>query len=344
MNRDGFDITKALATLFCDIQKHGIDKRTHFADGWMCPLFKKKDLTDIRNYCPITVLNTDYKLLTKVLALQLVEHTDTLIHEDQAGFIPKRSIFNHIRLAKAIITYAEAAEEDGAIITLDQEKAYDRIHHDYLWKVLEAFQLPPPFIMTVKALYSHAFTKVAINGVLSDPFKVTWGVRQGDPLSCPLFDLAIKPLACLIRNNPDVHGIDIPNLLEKLIIKLFADDTNLYLSKHDCLDRIQEILNKWCAASGAKFNEEKTEIIPISTTAYRQQVISTRKINEMDRSPLPDKIRIAQDGETVRMLGVWIGNKADGQTLWEPVLNRIKQNLKRWNKVRPSLEGKAQII
>jgi hypothetical protein len=62
----------------------------------MCPLFKKKDPTDIRNYHLITVLNTTYKLLIKVLALQLMEHTDTLIHEDQAGFIPGRSIFNHI--------------------------------------------------------------------------------------------------------------------------------------------------------------------------------------------------------------------------------------------------------
>ena len=58
------------------------------------------------------------------LALQLIEHADTLIHEDQAGFIPRRLIFNHIRLAKAIISYADIVEEDGAIIALDQEKVY----------------------------------------------------------------------------------------------------------------------------------------------------------------------------------------------------------------------------
>jgi len=125
VNKKGFDITKVLTILIQDIQKHGVDKHSNFAEGWMCPLFKKKDPTDIRNYCPITVLNTDYKLLTKVLAIQLIDHADTLIHEDQAGFIPRRSIFNHIRLAKAIISYAEIVEEDGAIIALDQEKAYD---------------------------------------------------------------------------------------------------------------------------------------------------------------------------------------------------------------------------
>ncbi|KAH9178322.1 hypothetical protein EDB89DRAFT_1839698, partial [Lactarius sanguifluus] len=67
----GFDIISAMTRVFADIQAEGIDKRTEFAHGWMCPLYKKKDPTDISNYRPITLLNTDYKLFTKTLALQL---------------------------------------------------------------------------------------------------------------------------------------------------------------------------------------------------------------------------------------------------------------------------------
>ena len=106
---------------------HGIEENTNFALGWMCPIYKKKDQTEISNYCPITLLNTDYKLLTKVLALQLINHIKNLVHPDQAGFIPNHPIFNNIRLARMIIKYAEIAEEDGTIIVLDQEKAYDKI-------------------------------------------------------------------------------------------------------------------------------------------------------------------------------------------------------------------------
>ena len=98
----------------------------------MCPIYKKKDPSNISNYQPITLLNMDYKLLTKSLAIQLTEHIHSMIHPDQVGFIPKRSIFNCIRLADTIIDYAEAAEMDKAIIALDEEKAYDRIQHDYL--------------------------------------------------------------------------------------------------------------------------------------------------------------------------------------------------------------------
>jgi hypothetical protein len=145
-NKPSFDIIKMLTYLFQDIQEHGIDQCTNFTMGWMCPLFKKKDPTDISNYCPITLLNSDYKILTKVIAIQLMDPIHQLIHSDQAGFIPHRSIFNHIRLVKAILSYAEATEEDGTIVVLDQEKAYDRIKHEYLWKTLEAFNLPEPFI------------------------------------------------------------------------------------------------------------------------------------------------------------------------------------------------------
>jgi len=134
-----FDIIKVLTYLFQDVQEHSIDDRTNFITGWMCPLFKKKDPMDIRNYQPITLLNTDYKLLTKVLAIQLLNNANQLVHLDQAGFIPNRSIFDHICLAKAILNYTEVTKENSAIIVLDQEKAYDKIRHDYLWKTLEAF-------------------------------------------------------------------------------------------------------------------------------------------------------------------------------------------------------------
>ncbi len=142
----------------------------------MCPIYKKKDPTEISNYRPITLLNTDYKLLTKVLALQLMEEAQNIVHEDQAGFIPKRSIFNHIRLAKVIINYAEIVEEDGAIIVLDQEKAYDKIRHNYLWITLRAFRIPAPFIHTVQELYQNANMIIAINGVFSNPYQVKRGV------------------------------------------------------------------------------------------------------------------------------------------------------------------------
>src|ERR1019366_1385134 len=124
---------------------------------------------------------------------------------------------------------------------------------------------------------------VAINGFLSEPFQITRGVRQGDPLSCLLFDLAIEPLACLIRSNENLRGIAIPGLDKNILVTMFADDTTLFLSKHDRFDTAQRILDGWCRTSGAKFNIEKTEIIPIGTVDHRSTVVATRKINPLDQ-------------------------------------------------------------
>lgn len=339
----GVDIIQVLTDIFQDIQMHGIEQGTLFANGWMCPIYKKKDPLHIVNYRPITLLNTDYKILMRALSLQLLESIKQLVHRNQAGFIPGRSIFDHIRLSRIMTTFAEVTESNGAIVALDQEKAYDKIDHKYLWKTLESFNLPDLFIQTVKALYKDAHTIVAINGEFSSPFKVTRGVQQGDPLSCFLFDIGIEPLACLIRNNPNIKGYNIPGLKEKLAVNLFADDTVLYLNEKDSYDTTLKSLDKWCRVSGAQFNKEKTEIIPLGSKAHRKKVVRTRKLNPNDQR-IPDNVHIAQDGEAIRSLGAWVGNETQEERPWEPVIDAVHRDLERWKSVHPTLDGKRLIV
>ena len=101
-----------------------------------------------------------------------------------------------------------------------------------------------------------------VNGVLSSPFKVSQGVQQGDPMSWLLFDIAIEPLANMLRLSSP-KGFEIPGVERKLITTLFADNTTVFLSKFDKFSALELILDKWCIASGARFNVSKTEIIPI---------------------------------------------------------------------------------
>lgn len=141
-------------------------------------------------------------------------------------------------------TSAEVTEKNRVIVALDQEKAYDKLTHCYLWKTLEAFNLPKLFTTTVKNLYTNAHTSVAINREFSSAYKVTRGIQQGDPLSCFLFNIGIEPLVCLIRNAQNIRGFMIPGMKEKLAINLFTDDTVLYLSEEDKYDDIIKILTK----------------------------------------------------------------------------------------------------
>ena len=341
-DQNEFSIIKLMTSCFNDIQRHGMSEATGFATGWMCPIYKKNDRNEISNYRPITILNSDYKILTKVLALRLAKVAPSLLHKSQAGFVPGRSIAEQTKLIEMMIDYAEVSEQNGVIVALDQEKAYDKIAHDYLWKVLATLGFPVEFITLVKALYQDAETTIMINGHLSSTFRVTRGVRQGDPMSCLLFDLAIEPLAALLRAS-HLRGYSIPGNEEKLIANLFADDTTTFLSEDDDMEDLQRILQRWCNASGAKFNTQKTEIIPIGTLEHRVRVIETRKAKR-DSEEIPAYIHIAKDGEPVRILGTWVGNKIDNENVWSVQLNKIDHALEGWEKSNPTIEGRKLII
>lgn len=200
---------------------------------------------------------------------------------------------------------------------------------------------PPKFCNTIKTSYTNAETVVMINGEKSETFIVTRGVRQGDPLSCLLFNLAIEPLACLIRNS-ELKGVRIPGKDEDLVVSFFTDDTTVYLSSTDSLETLWSL---WCTASTAKFNDNKTVLLPFGRASYRAKVIRERRLNDRMRIGDIDKsFWLIPDGQTCRMLGAWIGNDVPYITPWPSVLEKITRDLERWKASTPNLEGKRHII
>jgi hypothetical protein len=161
------DIIKLLCNVFNNIETNGTSINSCFAEGWMCPIYKKKDKADIANYRPITVLNADYKTFTKALSIKLAPIALRIIHPNQAGFMKGRQIDDHTELIKLIIEWCEAEKEDGLLVFLDQEKAYNKISHEFLDESLQTFGFPEHFRNTIKHLYSNAQTRVMINGVMS---------------------------------------------------------------------------------------------------------------------------------------------------------------------------------
>jgi hypothetical protein len=134
-------------------------------------------------------------------------------------------------------------------------------------------------------------------------------------LSCLLFDLAIEPLAESLRQS-DLKGFKIKGKREKLIATLFADDTVVYLDAGNDFGALLEILDEWCIAAGAKFNISKTEMIPIGAIDHRDRVRATRFVNGINGTMIPDHIKIAREGEPIRTLGAWVGNKVPGPVHW----------------------------
>ena len=102
-------------------------------------LFKKRDRTQLKNWRPVTLLNTDYKILTKALSNRLQQVLTLIIHTDQTASIKERTINDNTRLLHDVVAYANEKDVPLALISVDQLKAFDGVSHEFLFKCLEHF-------------------------------------------------------------------------------------------------------------------------------------------------------------------------------------------------------------
>lgn len=170
---ESFDLAQMLTSVYNNIMNHSISDGTNFAERWLCPIYKKGDKTDLRNYRPITVLNTDYKILTKILSVQLSNIAPEIIYTNQAGFMKRQCIKKQTELAHLMIKRCKETGENSMIVCLNQEKAYDNILHSFLWALLHKFNFSEKFIKIIQKLYRDANMTVMLNGELITPLKVT---------------------------------------------------------------------------------------------------------------------------------------------------------------------------
>ena len=100
-------------------------------------------MLNIANWQPITLLNVDFKILTKALVLRLGQILPDLLHNDQKGFVRGRYSGENILDVYAMIQKAQNDDQEYALLMLDIEKAFDSILLHFLEEVLFAFGVPP---------------------------------------------------------------------------------------------------------------------------------------------------------------------------------------------------------
>ena len=224
-----------------------------------------KDLRYLRNWRPLSLFNTDYKILTKTLSNRL--------QSEQVGYIKGRYMGENIRLIKDLMTYTDNKSLPGYLLLIDFEKAFDSIEWPFLLECLECYNFGTKFQRWIQILYTDIQACVSNNGYLSQYFKLSRGIRQGCPISALLFILVAEILAEKVRDNKSIKGISINH--EECKLCQLADDTTLFLSDTKAITQAISTLERFQCYSGLKINKEKTVIIPLGIN--RKKVIKLSK-------------------------------------------------------------------
>lgn len=213
----------------------------------------------MKNWRPISLLNYDYKIISKSITNRLSSVIASIVHEDQTCAVKGRSIFDNIHLLRNIIDYVNQKNLPCIFLNLDQEKAFDRVSYDFLFKCLHTYGFGENFIQWIKILYTNIQSSVIVNNFVSSPFELYRGVRQGCALSPLLYVLCLEPFANQVRLDPNIIGLQLPGSNETAKISLYADDSTGILTN---LKSVQALLHKcklFGRASGAKLNVSKTK-------------------------------------------------------------------------------------
>lgn len=294
-------------------------------------IFKKgKDPLNCASYRPISLLPVDVKILAKILARRLESIMPQIISDDQTGFIRGRHSYSNIRRLLNVILSPSSSDVPEAIISLDAEKAFDRVEWAYLFFSLRQFGFNSNFISWIKLLYSSPYASVCTSNQRSAPFSLFRGTRQGCPLSPLLFALAIEPLSAALKREAGFEGIERWSIEHR--VSLYADDLLLYVRNPlVSIPRILTLLDSFGRLSGYKLNVSKSEYFPINQSA-------------IDIPPSFIPFKLANTGFTY--LGITITRSI--RTMREQNLTSlttaVKSDLQKWNYLPLSLAGRIQII
>ena len=291
---------------------------------------KGRDPSLIKNWRPISLLNVDTKIFSRLITARVEKHIGKLVSNEQLAYVKGRNIMEGNRTIE-FMTEHLSKTANGAIVCFDFEKAYDSIDHQFIRAVLRNFGFPEKFIHLFNTLYKGAESAVLNNGSSTKYFPLERSCRQGDCLSPFLFILALEPLIRMIKSDTNVTGFSPMN--HKIKISVYADDITGFVQDGEDLKALIHNINTFGKSSGLTLNLDKTEALHISKEG---------------RSGFSDpELRNIQFVRFIKVTGITHG-RVDDRVITEKVnfeeaLTKMRNNFNSWNRRDLSILGRVML-
>ncbi|KAG1029226.1 hypothetical protein G6F43_014018 [Rhizopus delemar] len=189
-------------------------------------------------------------------------------------------------------------------LLLDQEKAYDRVHPMYLRQVMLAFGFPPSLVHSLENLFFGNAVRININGHFTNKVDQRRGLRQGDPLSPLLFNIALEPFLRHILQDSSFQGFQFQSVSNSdtttsnivpspLKVLAYADDVCVLLQSTGDYCRLRHHLDRYGSVSNAKINIHKTEAFSLDGRSYPEWIafLATQGISNWHDHSAPSPLR-----------------------------------------------------
>ena len=293
-------------------------------------IHKKGDKKLLKNYRPISLTNTDYKIIAFVFARRLQTIIDKLISNSQTAYVKGRFICLNARLILDIFDFCEENNCDGILLFLDFEKAFDSVEWNFLVKSLVKFNFGPEFKAWIKILYCNPIFRVKNNGWVSRTCNLSRGIRQGCPISALLYLFVAEILALKINKNENIQGFQLSNLHKEIKTAQHTDDLTVILRNIMSLSHALDTIKEFCKHAGSKVNIEKTECILLGPLKENFNNTFNIKVNTT----------------CLKCLGIYLGHDKDEcfKRNWENTMKDMEKLFESWKKRKLTIFGKCEII
>ncbi|KAK3206429.1 hypothetical protein Dsin_020475 [Dipteronia sinensis] len=293
-------------------------------------------LETIKDYRPISLVGSMYKILAKVLANRLRKKMNVIIGESQMAFVKGRQIIDSFVIAEEVIHKSKHEKEGGLLVKLDFEKAYNSVDHSFHDFMMEGMGFGIKWRGWMRECTSTPLVSELVNGRATAQFGLENGLRQGDPLSPFLFNIVVEGLNCLLKKATNMGLIEGERFDEdKVHIShlQFADDTILFIKpRMDYLMNAKRLLRCFELVSGLKINFHKSRVARVGIV----------KAEESARWATTFKCKTTS--LPITYLGFPLRGKPGSKMFWNSLVDRIEKRLAPWKREFLSKGGTLVLI